>query len=336
MGWVNPLKLVAAFAVICIHVTGPVYEQFGNVPISTWWLANVINAFSRFAVPIFVMISGALLLGKAHHIQEFYQKRGTRIVLPLLAWSLIYIAFRASGGEGVIHATLSSLVNGKAYGHLWFLTLYLWLILYMPFVSKGLLGLRFQRQDWQIMGGLMLLTATLVWFSSLAKHLMQEKVTVFMHFPSFFIYLVLGFLISRHSHRIRLSISTLLGFFLGINTAAALINYWICEKFSTYLDYLVLNNLSPLTMVATASLFCIFCKLARPLSQLPIPSQLAQCTFGIYLVHPLLLKGVVNKLAFFDAMPGSLALTGQILVTFLMSLAVIYAVRQSPMGRSIC
>lgn len=53
------LRCVAAVAVVVIHVLGPYRDQFGIMPDSGWITATTFNSFSRWAVPVFIMITGA-------------------------------------------------------------------------------------------------------------------------------------------------------------------------------------------------------------------------------------------------------------------------------------
>ena len=62
--WIDYLRVIAIIAVITIHSTTSFYARFGEIGMLDWWLANLLNSASRFAIPLFVMISGALLLGR--------------------------------------------------------------------------------------------------------------------------------------------------------------------------------------------------------------------------------------------------------------------------------
>lgn len=334
--WIDYLRLCAVLAVICIHVTGPIYQQFGDIPSATWWMANILNAFSRFSVPAFVMITGALLLGKPENTIAFYKKRAAKIILPFLFWSLIYITYRTMNGENFINVTISSIANGRAYGHLWFLTLYFWLALYIPFINKAILGLSFKPRDWQILCGLIVINASALWVSSLSQNLLEERISIFMNFPFFFIYLLLGFFASRNIKKIGISSVKLLIISVLVTAFACFLNFLLCAYSQTCRDYIVLNNLSPLTIVLTVSLFCAFCKLPDSWKQINIPSQIAQCTFGIYLIHPLILRGLINRYDLFDSFSDLIAIPTQIFATFIISFVAIYVLRTTPLGRRLC
>ena len=76
--WIDYLRIISAIGVIVVHVTGEFYDKFGEIEQPVWWMANVLNASSRFPIALFIMISGAVLLGKNDSIGEFYKKRAVR------------------------------------------------------------------------------------------------------------------------------------------------------------------------------------------------------------------------------------------------------------------
>src|ERR1700749_2914497 len=91
INWISNLRLLALYAVIILHCSSPLLAGYGKVPASDWWVGDFFNAITRFAVPVFVMITGALLLNRDYEIGDFLKKRLTRVVVPFLFWSLVYI-----------------------------------------------------------------------------------------------------------------------------------------------------------------------------------------------------------------------------------------------------
>ena len=115
------------------------------VPVYDWWVANILNAFSRFSVPMFVMISGCVLLGRNYETQNFYIKRGIRLLPALLFWSLFYIAFDYVFNDKELSSILWKLkigifISGKAYFHLWYLSMLICLMLFAPFINNYIIG----------------------------------------------------------------------------------------------------------------------------------------------------------------------------------------------------
>lgn len=116
--------------------------EFNKVPVNVWLVADFYNALTRFGVPVFVMITGALMLHRQYELKDFFNRRLTRVVWPFLFWSLVFIAyswynaeikFTDEAGSNLLIA-LRMLRNG-AYYHLWYVYMLLGLYLFMPVIS---------------------------------------------------------------------------------------------------------------------------------------------------------------------------------------------------------
>lgn len=75
--WLDVVRLVAMFTVVCCHSADPFNFYPGEPPanideIKFWGAAY--GAFLRPCVPLFVMITGALLLPVRGEISAFYKK----------------------------------------------------------------------------------------------------------------------------------------------------------------------------------------------------------------------------------------------------------------------
>lgn len=95
--WVSLARVIAAFAVVILHVSACVFPPDLQLGTANWWWANGYDAATRWAVPVFVMISGGLLLvpGKKESLALFYKKRLSRILVPLIFWSILYLSLTA-------------------------------------------------------------------------------------------------------------------------------------------------------------------------------------------------------------------------------------------------
>jgi surface polysaccharide O-acyltransferase-like enzyme len=131
------LRSVGLLAVISIHVAAPGVLAYGSIAQPNWWCYNILDGVSRWAVPVFLMLSGALLLGKAEPAKQFYAKRFARVGAPLLFWSLFYPLWRcALTGEMTIPSVLKraavGIATGVPYYHLHFLFVLAGLYLFAP------------------------------------------------------------------------------------------------------------------------------------------------------------------------------------------------------------
>ena len=96
-----------------------------------WNAAMIYDAVSRFCVPMFLMISGALFLGRPLRTKRLYQKYIFRIVLAYLFWSLIYVLLKMDFSiRGLLVGTLS---GGPRF---YFLCLIIGMYMMTPLLNK--------------------------------------------------------------------------------------------------------------------------------------------------------------------------------------------------------
>jgi surface polysaccharide O-acyltransferase-like enzyme len=87
------LRILSICGVVAIHVFG---LRVGAEPKAGrgWWAAVAIDIGFIWVVPVFVMISGALLLGSRQVLEApaaFYRKRALRLVPALIFWNAVYL-----------------------------------------------------------------------------------------------------------------------------------------------------------------------------------------------------------------------------------------------------
>ena len=62
--WADACRLIAMFGVILIHTAAPVFYDYRSISLDAFLTANAIDSLARVSVPLFAMLSGALLLGR--------------------------------------------------------------------------------------------------------------------------------------------------------------------------------------------------------------------------------------------------------------------------------
>ncbi len=127
------LRVVATFAVIIIHVCAD-YWLSGQVNSFEWLTLTAYETLSRWSVPIFVMISGALFLNpnKEISIRQIFFKKILRLVTAYLFWSFAH-ALIENNFTSDISVLLVSTINGP--GHLWFIPMIIGLYMIVPFLK---------------------------------------------------------------------------------------------------------------------------------------------------------------------------------------------------------
>jgi surface polysaccharide O-acyltransferase-like enzyme len=140
------LRFWATLAVVLIHSSAQVYSATRTRSVDFWshyTVADASEGISRFAVPCFFMISGALLLDPAHRFRLGRQL--ARVGIPLAVWTAVYIAADdayshsdlptipgPSDPTGGVGTALRAFVSGPVSDHLWFVYVLLGLYLVFP------------------------------------------------------------------------------------------------------------------------------------------------------------------------------------------------------------
>ena len=160
--WLDVIRTVAMLMVIGVHCIDPFYisPTLGSLPEYKHWAA-VYGSLLRPSVPLFVMMTGLLLLPiREQSLGVFYKKRIYRVLFPFLIWSVLYNIFPWVTGllglpkeiigeffcyvQGNESQSLSDALKDIAMipfnfsfkeNHMWYIYLLIGLYLYMPFFS---------------------------------------------------------------------------------------------------------------------------------------------------------------------------------------------------------
>ena len=161
--WLDVVRFIAMFTVVCCHCTDPFNFYPGTAPnigeIKLW--GAIYGSVLRPCVPLFVMITGALLLPVRGDASTFYKKRIPRVFYPFLIWSVLYnlfpwitgllglnpqiiLDFFPYAGEEVMQQSFSVSLEyilmipfnfSILAVHMWYIYLLIGLYLYLPIFS---------------------------------------------------------------------------------------------------------------------------------------------------------------------------------------------------------
>jgi surface polysaccharide O-acyltransferase-like enzyme len=140
----DALRITAILGVIAIHVFGGIVSNPAIRGSGTWWVATAIDVGSIWVVPVFVMVSGALLLSPRAHADgpaTFYRKRLLRLGPAFIFWQVFYIVvvrILLSHQQLGLKQTFWLVADGQSYTHLYFLWLIVGLYLVAPVLAAFL------------------------------------------------------------------------------------------------------------------------------------------------------------------------------------------------------
>ncbi len=129
------LRILASFFVVVLHISSSSWLD-ANIYTFEFQMVNIYEGIAIMGVPIFVMISGALFLGKDIPIKSLYSKYIFRLVLSFIVWSLGYfVVFYAFGKE---QNNIEKLVFSfcKGHFHMWFIYMIIGLYMITPFLKR--------------------------------------------------------------------------------------------------------------------------------------------------------------------------------------------------------
>lgn len=317
--WADVLRFVAMFMVISVHCTDPfnISPAARLNPEYNFW-GTIYGSVLRPCVPLFVMLTGMLLLPVTQEPGPFYRKRLLRILSPFLIWSVLYdmfpwftgvvgadpsvvTRFFVYAGERPSQALGDSLKNVAMIPftftpfctHMWYIYTLIGLYLFMPIFSAWVKEAT-QRQK-RLYLSFWALTLFLPYLHQyVANYLFgacpwNGEFDLFYYFAGFNGYLLLGHYFAKGttwSVSKTLLISVVL---FGIGYAVTYTGFGriVADPESTELEIeLFFLYCTPNVLLMTIAVFLLVQKInVRSPFWLRTFAQLTKYGFGIYMVH---------------------------------------------------
>lgn len=287
------LRIVACIAVVVIHVSG-IYkdaitdiEKFGFAYSENFFPIMLWNSLSRFAVPCFVMLSGAFLLSDEKNADYgyFYRKSKKNIVAPTLFFTVLYLLYSVltcivkimmhQESDGMFSEILINLIKGEPYYHLWYMYMLVVLYVLIPVIiriKKDFTEIQFRKITYIVF----IMCVISGYTSEFMLHYSISKVICYVG------YLLLGYeikmLFADKKNNLQAVFLILIGF--GVQCIPAVIQYKTAiGEFTPKLP--VVSNFSPFIVIATVFIFIGFSRLSIKTKMFALSAH----SFNIYLIH---------------------------------------------------
>lgn len=288
--WISNLRFISLIAVVILHASAVLLSLYGKVPLGDWFTADIFNALVRFAVPVFVMITGALNLGRDYELGDFLKKRLSRIVTPFLFWSLIFIGYSWYNEEISfdndtwinIKLVLHQLKYGSSY-HLWYVYMLIGLYLFMPIINKFVKAATEREIQYFLFLWLVIMLLEQPYLSRF------KPAVEFRYFEGYLGYLVLGHYLAnkefQQKHLQPLMLLAFVALFVVISIGTYLVTL---HNYTTTIFY---EPLGPFIVFLSASLFIFFrlSSVVLPGFVITIRDFTGKYAYGVYLCHALFL-----------------------------------------------
>lgn len=298
--YANILKIVASIAVVLLHVSAIDWYMI-DATSKEWNIINIYDSIVRWGVPIFVMVTGMLLLPEEKEIKisKIFKKYIKRVMIMLVIWS----AFYAILDRVLLTPDIStkyfimSFING--HYHLWYLYMLIGLYLATPIIK-----LITKPENKKIIEYFLI-----IWFISECCLNMIIKLPIFSNldiiyanfhidfFLGFVGYYILGYYLSKYDIKKH---TRYILYVLGILSVIFIILGTRYLKITDYkLPTVFYNALSAPVCLNSMAVFCmvkqIFSKKRFAEKTQVIINKWTKLSLGVYLIHPMYIV-IMSKL----------------------------------------
>lgn len=238
------------------------------------------------SIGLFFMVSGALLLPVKGYYFPFIRKRFTKVLIPAMVWSVVYLAvklFYNNAEIDLLRCVLSIPFAAVCQPVLWFIYALVGLYLLAPILSAWL----------ERVGQAELRFVLLLWAISLSFPLISNYIIIadgvggpLYYFSGYAGYFLLGYYLNRYHDRV-LGIVALVIALVGISMLLYVKTEGIEAEFYTRFWYL--------SIFVAAMAVVIWKAVVRVVGAMNLRSRqwvvtLSNLSFGIYLIHILIMR----------------------------------------------
>jgi len=287
------LRILCSIAVIVIHVSATYKSSYTDTenPYKIHIVTTLIyNTLSRFAVPCFMMLSGAFLLSndKNKNYKYFYRKTIISIGIPTLVFSIAYFLYR----EGLTIAKIilkedsyllvlepiKYFIIGEPFYHMWYLYTLIGVYILLPFLIKLKDGIG--EKNFKYVSWIYLIIATCSAFTS--TYMLNWSISKTVCYIGF---VFAGYQI-RNNVKVKNNLKGILLIFGSVILLLGLTyiqyNHTIRGLSEADEKYTIVGNFNPIVVIASLLIFAGFSNLSI---KSKVFNKLANYTFTIYLFH---------------------------------------------------
>lgn len=341
--WLDTLRATAMLGVIIIHVSSPLVNMTFSKNMPYWWIGNITDSAVRFAVPLFLMLSGATLLGKDYKLGKFYKRRFTRVLVPFLFWMIVYWVYRWFMLEpkqqphelSAIFQWASDLFLKEGISkHFWYVYMIVFIYLFVPFLGRGIRKLS--------SSAILFITLGWVILTFICKSIplnmyrwSGEYASKFLGYFLYAGYLVLGYYLGNlpvTTNKTRLFASVVFILTILVSSVVTSVFSWNAHRLDLSMySYLTIN-----TIIQTSAIFvCVKDSTCKNKYLSLFQQTISDYSYGIYLVHIMVIGIFFNNGIFWSMAHPLISLPLVTGMTLIASFGIIFILRKIPAGKYI-
>lgn len=287
---IEVMRIVACFFVIVNHTEESLFRNRG--PSFTWFAGLTYFFICKIAVPLFLMIMGAVLLVKMDQPKKTAKRLYKGVGVLIVASAFYYIYYGVVNGSVIsISDFFGKVIRTQITNAFWYFYLYIGLLCLLPILQKMVKALDEKDIQW------LLFLSVVVLGSVPFIHLFVPTFEISWYFKSVLLNTYIGILICGYYienyvfiNRTKFCIAVLL--FIILIMVQVIATYWFYQKDSN--TYLYLDDRTFITI--TGSAVCFYIMVKYLISKIRIGSGLTMAlnyfgglTFGMYLLSDLII-----------------------------------------------
>lgn len=313
------LRIIAAIAVISIHASAR-YVNPHDIIVLIYYI------LSRFAVPCFLMLTGALVLSndKNKEYKYFYTKSFKYIGIPTIIFSIFYfcvsminrILLFIQGNTELnnFYIPINNLLTGSPHFHMWYLYMLIGIYIFIPIVIRFKNSI--SEKSFKYISYIFMMLCCV--FGLTSNHLLNYDLSLSFIYLS---YVMIGYQISKENDINNKKAFIFIIFGLAIESLIIVLQYYQIS----FLKLDIINNFNPLIALGSIMIFKGFTHLKVNTDL----SKLSKMTFNIYLIHAFVLETlflILNKYALIYYNNSTVIIPSLIIIVFIISyiLSIIY------------
>lgn len=323
------LKISACFSVIILHVTGIIANTDTKYTIN-----HTLYYIAVFAVPIFFMVNGCLLLNKNNIDYKYVIKKIINILLVVLSWNMLIFLAELIIKRKIInpfYMLFNNFIEKDYFWQFWFLGALILIYLVLPMIHKCF-G---KTKSAIIITGIFVLISLIIDFLSLIRSFNEQSILQIHVIQTFRVwtwlaYYLLGGLLGKIEVReyIISKISKKINIMMLIISliVISLYQYNIGHYFynTLYSEYFYDNIF---TYVYIISLFFVIYRQNFKIKHTKPINLVSNNIMGIYIVHVTIIKGFTHFYKFNTSIPNIVF----IFIVFICSFILTFIISQIPL-----
>lgn len=298
--YLDVLRSIAIVLVVLTHCASTVQSVFAGAQYDSYeyQFCNVFDIITRIGVPLFVMISGRLMLDRELD-EKKTRKRARSFLLLFFFWSFVYsiilVEIKCMNGYSMVGLIVNTILDtSKGYYHFWYLFMIAGLYLGLPFLHALNNGLTAkQKKEYVVLGIVVCIIIPTITQNAFATEyfgiIKNINIGIWGLYP---LYFLLGYWLRNKRIENKTVCSVAICIMLG--TAVFLTNY-LSKRFNE--DYtLFRENYSPFIFSAAVLAYVLANSCFEENEAFDggafaaAVSFISQNSFGIYLSHVLFIE----------------------------------------------